>query len=228
MAQSVPSARQRFSIDAAVLTFSNQNLLLRAPHKWDDPYEKWWSQQLFRPDSKLVKAKAYGLCWTTRDRDEPIWRLYMCPAEPKMPAIRLRTTVGALCARMTRLAERKKEKAFMGRVRYKPAAELKRLAKKLTTARDDQVARNAALGLLWKREQFMLEEEVRLLWIETSKRRAARLRLPFDHLNIINQVMIGPSTGTRERNTAARELKLAGVPAHLINFSTIYDPPAAS
>lgn len=88
-------------VGGAVATFKGSSFRMRPPRRWDDPYETWWCDQLFRADSTLANAKAYGLCWTTRNRDEPFWRLYTCPDRPTVPAIRQCRAAGAYHHRAT-------------------------------------------------------------------------------------------------------------------------------
>lgn len=214
-------------IARAVSMFENRSLTLRQPHLWDDPYEKWWCEQLFKPGSKLVDAKAFGLCWTTRDKDEPVWRLYMCPAEPEIPSIRIRTTVAKLCSRVKAHAETHVGKAYLGRVRYTAASELKEIAAELTANPGDHLARNAAQGLHWKRSQFVLEMEVRLLWIMTASTAPDFIELPLEGFDVIDQVRIGPTTSKAKAHSAYDRLHAAGVSKDLLKYSSIYDPVGA-
>lgn len=116
----------------AIDVFGAKTFSMRQPRLWDDPYERWWSDQLFKAGSKLADARAFGSCWTTRYIDEQIWRIYMCPQQPEVPAIRISTRAGKLCARMKELCRTETGMAFLGRVRYTPKDRLTALAVELT------------------------------------------------------------------------------------------------
>lgn len=208
-------------IAGAVATFNTRSFRMKPPRRWDDPYERWWCDQLFRSGSHLVDAKAYGLCWTTRNRDEPFWRLYTCPDRPTVPAIRVRTTVGKLVERMNRLIETEVGKAYLGRVRYTSAAALHDTAARLVASKE--VARSAAIGLHWKRSQFMIEREVRLLWVVTAPSELPYYGLPFDSATFIDQIMVGPTVDKNEARRAIVSLVAAGAPISAICRSRIYD-----
>lgn len=207
-------------ISGVVATFKMAAFRMKAPWRWDDPYETWWCDQLFKHGSPLADAKAYGLCWTTRNRDEPFWRLYTCPDRPKVPAIRLRTTVEKLVERMDALIDAEQGKAFLGRVRYAPVHALYDRATQL--AGEKQVARSAASGLHWKRSQFILEREVRLLWVVTAEAAEPFYSLTFDPASFIDQVMIGPTADEEQVRVARRQLIDAGVPSGVICRSLLY------
>src|SRR5690349_2735701 len=119
--------------DQAFRMLRNGALWFCAPHRWDDPHEAWWCEQLFRAGSHLATAYAYGSCWTRRWRDEPFWRMYACKCvegdsgakerekrepTPKLPAVRFRAKAGTLFEWLRQSARRENCKTFMGCVRY--------------------------------------------------------------------------------------------------------------
>lgn len=204
----------------AELTLRGGALWMRPPQRWDDPYERWWCEELFRSDSKLREAKAYGICWTSRNRDEPIWRIYTTPGSTE-PAIRFKTTAGKLIAWANAEVQAHHGKAFLGRVRYWPEAKLLHEAKALRAGpATAQVARVAAQALHLKRRQFKLEAETRLLWIETSDVQADHRNLPL--AGLIDQIMIGPTTDPKQRIEARRKLLDAGAPKASLKTSMLY------
>lgn len=206
----------------AIETFESASFRMKPPRRWDDPYETWWCDQLFEHGTALARAKAYGLCWTTRNRDEPFWRLYTCPDRPTEPAIRLRTTIATLRAQMLAMIHAEVGKAFLGRVRYAPVTALYDKAALLTVKPKDQVARTAAQGLHWKRSQFILEREVRLLWVVTADIELPFYSLAFDRATFIDQVMVGPTTDSDKALDAKRQLIDAGAPKGIVKRSLLY------
>lgn len=208
------------TLRTAELTLRGGSFWMRPPQSWDDPYERWWCEELFRPDSRLRKANAYGICWTSRNRDEPIWRIYMNP-ESAMPAIRFRTTAGRLIEWANAEVQVRHGKAFLGRVRYWTEGQLLDEAKALRDGpADAQVARAAARALHLKRRQFKLEAETRLLWIETNDRLDGHRDLPLGGL--VDQIMIGPTTDANLRAEARQRLLAAGASKPLLKSSLLY------
>jgi hypothetical protein len=115
------------SIDGAIDTFRSSSFLMKMPQRWDDPFEDWWCKKLFvsPPD---VRQTVYGLCWTTRNRDEPFWRMYTCPQNPTVPAIRIRTSVAELNRVVRGVILHSTGEAYLGRVRYAKTGFLKERA----------------------------------------------------------------------------------------------------
>lgn len=207
-------------LSMAELTLRGGAFWMRPPKSWDDPYERWWCNELFRADSKLRKAKAYGICWTSRNRDEPIWRIYTTPGSTE-PAIRFKTTAGKLIAWANAEVQAHHGKAFLGRVRYWPEEKLLDEAKTLRAGpATAQVARVAARALHLKRRQFKLEAETRLLWIETNDVQDDHRELPLEGL--VDQIMIGPTTDPMKRAEARRRLLDAGAPIASLKSSLLY------
>jgi len=112
-------------------------------------------------------------------------------------------------------------KAFLGRVRYRPASELLEAAKTLRAGPlDAQVASVAAEALHLKRQQLKLEAETRLLWIETSDVQDDHRNLPI--AGLIDQIMIGPTIDPKHRAEARRRLLDAGATRASLKASMLY------
>lgn len=208
------------TLETAELVLRGSALWMRSPQDWADPYERWWCEELFRADSKLQAAKAYAICWTSRSRDEPIWRIYTAPGSTE-PAVRFKTTAGKLIAWANNEVQARPGKAFLGRVRYWSESRLLEAAKVLRAGSPSvQVASVAAKALHLKRRQFKLEAETRLLWIETSDVQDPHRDLPIDGL--IDQIMIGPTIDPERRTDARRRLLEAGASIGSLRASTLY------
>ncbi len=220
----------------AFLTLETRTLWFSSPYRWDDPHEAWWCEHLFRKGSHLATATAYGSCWTRRWRDEPFWRMYSCDCEVDddgtlkrkdpvrvLPAVRFRAKAGGLFDWLCDAASREVCKAYMGSVRYCPIEQLVAEAKRLR-ARHDNASPSAATGLLMKRLAYAFENEVRMLWIDRKPKRPG-LAIPFDPLVLFDQVMIGPTKDEARYLEVEATLIALGIPAKLIEPSSIGDPP---
>jgi hypothetical protein len=224
--------------DQAFRMLRDRKLWFSAPDRWEDPHEAWWCDQLFRKGSHLATAFAYGSCWTRRWLDEPFWRMYACrcveeetgaaakkPQHPVrvLPAVRFRSKVGTLFEWLRQAAQQEQCKAFMGRVRYCPIAQLVDTASKMRRA-DDNPAPTAATGLHMKRRAYKFEDEVRLLWIDRKPKRDGH-GIAFDPTALFDQVMIGPTKDESRYLEVESMLVDLGIPDTLIEPSSIWTPP---
>ena len=225
--------------DDAFKMLEKKALWFSAPHRWDDPHEKWWCDLLFRDGSHLGTAYAYGSCWTTRSHDEPFWRLYGCrcveddaKARRKkiesvrvLPAVRFRAKADKLLHWLCESARGATCKAFMGHVRYCPVEQLRAVASN-ARASNDNPARIAADGLHMKRLAYQFEDEVRLLWIDRKDRRGGH-PIALDPLELFDQVMIGPTRADDEGRylEVAARLMDRGIPEARIKPSSIWQVP---
>jgi hypothetical protein len=210
-------------------------LWFSAPHKWDDPHERWWCDQLFRDDSRLATAYAYGLCWTQRWRDEPFWRLYACKCDDTsgstapsrlLPAVRFRAKADTLFQWLHSSAKLEKEcKAFMGLVRYCPVSQLVNAARNLRKAAANYTASGAAKGLHMKRRAYEFECEVRMLWIDRKPKSDGRA-IPFDPIAMFDRVMIGPTKDPARYAEVESTLMSLGIPQSRIEPSSIWTVPS--
>jgi hypothetical protein len=130
--------------DRAEQLLTDRAIWFAAPHRWDDPHERWWCEQLFREGSHLATASPFGTCWTRRWRDECFWRIYSCKCvdesrqskEPELPsralpAVRFRARTGAIYDWLRAAAKKEKCKVFMGDVRYCPLHQMREVASQL-------------------------------------------------------------------------------------------------
>ncbi|WP_374562559.1 hypothetical protein [Ideonella sp.] len=216
------------SIDRVTQMIDQKALTLVSPRKWHDPYEEWWCDQLFAPGSQLATAHAFGSCWTVSYLDEPRWRLYACICDEEqepLPAVRIATTVGKLVDALVWSPGIDTSKAYIGRVRYpKRSAELTRIAVRLRDGGHPQIANSAANALYTKRYAYRFEDEVRVLWIDRSKRRDLH-EIPIQPMSFIDQVMIGPTKSEAHVAAIAGKLLDRGFPSDRIRESGLYRRP---
>lgn len=205
--------------------FRSNQLRLRSPRSWTDPYEQWWCDQLFRSGTKLYGAKPFSCCWTTRYADEPYWRMY--DHSGTRDIVRVRTTVGKMLAALSSAvgAAPIPAKAYIGRVRYRPTDELTRAARDFQDGKQREIAAVAARMLHMKRLAFSLEREVRIVWIDRGAEDDERY-MPFDATGVFHRVMIGPSVGATAAKSIERDLRSLGVPPTRIQRSELYRPPS--
>jgi hypothetical protein len=114
----------------------------------------------------------------------------------------------------------------MGNVRY---CSLKRLTSEAIVLRRrvDNTSLAAASGLMMKRQAFQFESEVRMLWIDRQSPRMAGRAIPFSPIDLIEQIMIGPTKAENQDryDEAFGMLVTLGVNPSLIVPSGTYSPP---
>ena len=188
--------------------FETSRFRLSPVASWNDPYEKWWCDVLFKRTSSLTGLHAYGLCWTTGTHDEPLWR--MAAFHRNDPIVRLRCRVDAILNATRHLIENSAGAMYFGKVRYVPEKELAEMARSMTAGLYKEVTRTAAAMLLHKRNAFKFEQEMRLLWLDREERRES-MHLQIDPFTIIDQVMISPHATQEQYKSIQADLRERGV-----------------
>ena len=165
-------------------------LRLSRVDSWDDPYERWWHKHIFGNECVSETIHAYGLCWTTRTFDEPLWRL--AGFGHNHPIVRIRCSVQAVLDAALALKEVKTGTVYLGRVHYYRQKHIDACAQRL---QDEAVRTEQAIAnlLFHKRNAFRFENEVRLLWLGSGWDQTS-LSLGIQPKSAITQVMISPYT----------------------------------
>lgn len=215
------------------LMMASCKFFMNKVQRWTDPYEKWWCEKLFRKGSRLNNVRAYGSCWTLRNKNEPFWRLHqnrcthtdatgkLLPADE--PPVRINTTVSKIIDMLSNEIDKIEAKAFIGNVYYCRTAAIESKALKLLTT-GDEAAREAATGLHLKRYGFWYEKEIRALWVDRHDDMDFRL-IQFNPLDLIEGVMIGPTLDVPAAKRLKAEITAMGIPHNRIRRSLIYRAP---
>lgn len=202
--------------------FEQKKLFFCAPYEWTDPYEKWWCEQLFVGGSKLAKVNAYGWCSTSSWGDEPYWRMY--DHSGTVPVIRLTTSAQRLVAILSRYVDARQAKAYIGKVTYHAAAELKSEAERLRALDEsEQVSRNVAHALMLKRNAFRFEAEHRVTIIERGDKQDHRF-VEFEPEELFTKVMLAPSMSQENEGRIRRYLAKHGFGGDKVRRSSLYNP----
>ena len=172
----------------------NRKLRLSPIRSWRDPYEKWWCDQLLKRDDLSIK-NAYGMCWTTNSFDEPHWR--MAAFERRDPIVRIRCKTKDLLGAGENSARRKTGELYLGKLRYCQTKRLEELSSCKLHFQHDAPKRIAATMLLYKRNAFKFENEVRLLWLDEGDP-AGEFFIDIEPGNTISQVMTSPYAKWKE------------------------------
>lgn len=202
--------------------FEQKKLYFCAPYRWKDPYEKWWCEQLFKDGSKLAQVNAYGWCSTTSWGDEPYWRMY--DHSGTVSVIRLTTSVRRLVGVLSNYVDARQAKAYVGKVTYHDAAELKKEAGRLRgLSESEQVARNVAHALMLKRNAFRFESEHRVAIVERGDKQDHRF-VDFEPTELFTNVMLAPSVLPEAEQRIRRYLSKHGFDDDKVRRSSLYNP----
>lgn len=160
-----------FSFERVIDIFKNNRIALVRPKLWDDPFENAILNgdvefDLDSEDDVTEKASmgfrnsVYAQCWTWKKETDALWRIY----SPEKRGVCLSTTPQKL---LSTLIEDPDEKypnlhCYIGKVEYLPEEEFFSIPRKIDIF--DPSGAGIARCLLYKREEFSHESEVRLIW----------------------------------------------------------------
>lgn len=156
------------SAENLVSDISHSSLTPVRPSSWEDPYENFFEKCKFKlPTGEAVNVTAvlqrfFGQCWTNQPEEtDATWRIY----SPKNEGVRVRSSVGALVAAMSRAEETHGGNYFVGLVSYADQSYID-IALRHTprTLFVKEAAREIVKTLLVKRSEFAHEKEVRILF----------------------------------------------------------------
>lgn len=212
--------------DRLLELFQNQENVLPAPWRWQDPFENFVLKSPARVAGQLgtfsFHDDFYGQCWTLHKASDAMWRIY----SPNREAVRIRTTIDKLAKGLaTTLGKWAHVQSYIGKVDYLSESKLKKFAR--TIFKDGLEPIACARSLLIKRTAFVHEREVRLLHLEKDsiKHPDGLYRYPIDPHSLIDQLMVDP------RLPKASALKFADEIRATTNFqgdvkrSLLYAPP---
>lgn len=190
--------------------------VIRSTRTWTDPYERLVSlccyqtlengriQQHFLDRNHLP---AFGQCWSICRESDAIWRIYsevkqdgfaLNTAFDMGEAVRLRTTIRKLLeALVAGVGSQKGGNCFIARVKYfDENALLQEIANIIGSHREKAFSGTAgqADALLFKRDAFAHEQEVRLLYIDTANEfmDQDQIEIAIDPNSLIEEITIDP------------------------------------
>jgi hypothetical protein len=205
---------------------------LTAPRKWDDPFENALAVylRLRRPDGSTLaypfRNRVYGQCWTLTKETDAAWRMYVL----KDSGVRIRSTIRKLYTSLEKECPLPfaPMAGFIGRVKYRSGEEI------TAFFNDEEWVNKNFRGqgthghvdtLLLKRTEFVLENEVRLLYLDPHNEDHGDF-FPYriDASSVIEEVTFDPRMGATQCSTYESILKKYGF-AGDINKSELYKAP---
>ncbi len=146
-------------------------LSLRWPEKWDDPFENFILKgNAVLPEGlpimlKHLRRSLYGQCWTLHEESDAMWRIY---TQTKGDGVKVRTTARKL---IRAFPSERALSVYLGRVKYRSDGEIEQIMKsQFGDFMDNGVGEGLAKTLLIKRVEFEHEQEVRLIYTDVNDR----------------------------------------------------------
>ena len=225
--------KQKNSYIYRTITFSRlvemfetkQNTLL-SPSLWDDPFENFILKAFFDWNGEKVKFsihdKCFGQSWSFKHESDAMWRIY----SPDKSCVRIRTTVNKLAESLSAKCKSHQISAFIGEVQYYPEKRLQIQAKKLASDIMNSTGINFAMTLLFKRNSFDHEKEVRLIYLGDQTDKFNRIyKYEVDPHQLITSIAIDPRATDQLVDVYKHYLRnKIGFKGSVIK-STLYEPP---
>ena len=216
------------NFDRLVSLFQSNKMTFVKPEKWDDPFENYIAKTKIDMGSSFldvgIRKNPHGTCWTIKSVSDAIWKIYSHDKK----SVRIKSTPEILCRNITKgLKGYPKSKLFIGKVEYLKTDEIKKKAKEFTKGvipgdRDKVVAQS----LLFKRNSFSHEEEVRVLVIDHDDISTdGVLNIKVDPHEIIQSIEIDSRASSETVDAYADYLKNVLHFNGYVRKSTLYDIP---
>lgn len=174
----------------------SKNTLVK-PALWDDPLENYVLHAAIKAFSDhphkfdfTTKDRIYGQCWSTLEESDAMWRIY----SPDKSGVKVRTTIGKLLNSVQTAPEVNSQMCFIGRVKYMSGDHLRdKLQDRFWLKAELADWSSQAASLLFKREEFEHESEVRLIYINPDPTYLDNLfRYSVNPIELFDEVQFDP------------------------------------
>lgn len=217
-----------FTIERLIEMFEQKKNALVKPELWDDPFENFiLNIPLRNKNGKVSKSslrkRGYGQCWTLNIESDAMWRIY----SPDKNGVKIQTTIRklfqSLYSAQTSYANMS---CFIGKVEYYPKKEIEKLVSDRIALRNKfSGSIGQARSLLFKRNAFKHENEVRLIYLDPHNQADSNVYLyPCDPLSMIDRITFDPRMSPRIYKIYKEHLKSIGYQGTLVQ-SSLYRPP---
>jgi hypothetical protein len=227
-------------------TLLKGKFVIRSTRTWLDPCEKLISQCCYqtlengRIQQHFIEKNilpTFGQCWSTCRESDAVWRIYsrvhqdgaaLDKAFDAEEAVRLRTTTQKLLdALVAGVGEERSPNCFVAKVRYfGEDALLQEVANIIGSHREKAFSgrEGQAESLLFKRDAFAHEQEVRLLYIDVAQDflQKEQIEVAVDPNSLVEEITIDPRVrGGQQESWRSQQIRDAGF-KNEINRSLLY------
>ncbi len=208
------------------LITKRENVLV-SPKKWDDPFENFIMNATGELDSGEMfsigfRDNFFGQCWTKTRESDAMWRIYSSDKK----GVRITTTPRKLLKSLYDSADEFKDiSCFIGNVNYYTTPKLKVLLD--NHASDwilDSTGSGQAQTLLFKRNAFKHENEIRIIFNGQGKIRGDLYPIKIDPFDFIDDIVFDPQIQYSEFKKEKEKLKKLGFKKRIVK-SILYQSP---
>lgn len=208
---------------SSVLTKKNA---LVHPSKWDDPLENYLLNHPIKTDKGNIKNsgrnQVYGQCWSLKNESDAMWRIY----SSDMMGIKVKTTIKDLFESTYEQFEKDTLKfCFIGKViYYNQEKETQKLVEAFENSHKfSHDGSLEAKQLLFKREAFSHEKEVRLIAFFRERNQTSKiLEYNFEPHKIFKEIILDPRLDDHSISRYKEKLVALGLNEKIISKSKLY------
>jgi len=208
----------------------NKNTLVK-PRKWDDPFENFlFSAKAIDQNGQQIGLESiresyFGQCWSFHDENDAMWRIYARNKD----GIKVKTTVGKLFNEFYSAITGPELKCYIGKVEYKDEEEIRQFLGNDGEVHDhifDSTGIKSAKTLLFKRNAFEHENEVRLIYVTTddSEKALDVFKYKINQNSLFEEVVLDPRLDCATYEQYKKKICEAGYSSSIIQ-STLYTVP---
>jgi len=214
------------SFSRLVELFETEENTLSIPSKWDDPFENSILNSDFMLNGDRVRLdirdRCFGQSWSRKYESDAMWRIY----SPNKSCVRIRTTINKLAESLSCKCTHPETAAFIGKVEYHNKENFTANAKNLAEDILDGTGYNQARSLLFKRNAFKHEQEVRLIYFDYHRDTKKEFyQYEIEPHELIESVAVDPRASKQLVNVYKYYLRNEiGFKGSIIK-SSLYDPP---
>lgn len=188
------------------------------PSLWPDKYESHVGDELFGQGRVFGSFAGLVKCVSLEHSSEAMWRCYASDGG----LVRLAWRLGDLLQLLEAAHFGREGKVFAGRVYYLPPAALRAEVVRIGGDSGKRVSQNAVRPLLFKRNGFSFENEVRLCFMPKVRPRAAVAPARSNWLSGLQGVLLDPYLPAWQA-TALVDMFRAFVPASVPVSQSVFD-----
>jgi hypothetical protein len=203
-------------------SFEKGALSLVEPSEWDDPFENLLLKGAVPHGSNdsiinnIFRNSVYGQCWTLHRETDAMWRIYSADKQ----GVKVRTTIRKLIDALLSSADGQEvNSCFIGKVDYLTQKEL---VNRLTGI-SSMYGEDAARSLLYKRNEFAHEKEVRLIYTMQSKQGSAH-SFKIDPHSLYDEIVFDPRINQHIYQAYSEAIKSKGYSGS-VRQSVMYQLP---
>lgn len=156
-----------YNYERLLILFKSCNNTLVKPALWDDPLENFILKAASSVLGKHTKYdfdarnRFYGQCWSLLKESDAMWRIY----SPDQKGVKVKTTIRKLLNSLVKSPQAINGFCYVGKVKYLSGEMLKKKLQNKTWLHSEMRSyKDQATSLLFKRDEFLHEHEVRLLF----------------------------------------------------------------